>query len=295
MNDLNIDIRIVDSRRAVTDTAVDYVPFGVKTLKLQIRKIAGPNEKVWIRTKHFQRDQDPCAMYGLADDGEDLWAIWGAGDIMGFCAKYAEQAGTKKAVALDDDKPHTVYLHLIHRPADPIHHQLRDRQITIVAVTTEAPDDLSKQSCTDRQYQDTIVAEKTFTLTVPKGATNPLRPIWDWQADASQITLQGDEVPRYTSRWWPSCQMDYARASDIPQIALDFIRIANDDREGKITVWLEKENERVCLAEIAGHLTIPIYDLRWFLPDCIGSMMTGCMFYACGSSGRMNTSTETTC
>ena len=267
MYNFNIDIRIVDSKQVVADNEVDYVPFGVKTLKLQIHKIAGPARKVWIRTKHFQRDQDPCAIYGLADDGEDLWAIWGAGDIMGFCAKYAEHKGTKNAVVLDDDEPHIVYLHLIHRPADPLHHQLRDRQITIVAVITEAPDDLSKQSCIDRRYQDTIVAEKTFTLTVPEGITNPMRPIWDWQPDASHITFRGDEVPRYASRWWPSRQIDYARANDIPRIALDYVRIANDNREGKITVWLERENERVSLAEVAGHLTIPLYDLRWFVPE----------------------------
>jgi hypothetical protein len=267
MTNFNIDIQIVDSKRVVTDTSIDYLPFGVKTLKLQIRKIAGPAQKVWIRTRRFKRDQDPCAIYGLADDGEDLWAIWGAGDITGFCAKYAERAGTKKAVVLDDDTPHTVYLHLIHHPADPIHHQLRDRRITIVAVTSEVPNDLSRQSCTDRQYQDTIVAEKTFTLVVPEGVTNPLRPIWDWQPDASHITFSGDEVPRYTSRWWPSCHMDYTRANDTPRIALDYERVANVDREGKITVWLERDHERVCLAEVAGHLTIPVYDLRWFLPE----------------------------
>ncbi len=64
MNNFDIDIQIVDGKQAVADTTVDYVPFGVKTLKLQIRKIAGPAQKVWIRTKHF---------------------------------KYVEQVGTKKA------------------------------------------------------------------------------------------------------------------------------------------------------------------------------------------------------
>jgi hypothetical protein len=266
MNNFDIDIQIVDGRRAVAETSVDYIPFGVSTLKLQIRKIAGPAQKVWIRTKHFKRDQDPCAIYGHADDGEDLWVVWGAGDIMGFCTKYAEQAGTKKAVVLDDDKPHTVYLNLIHRPRDPIHHQLRDRQLTIVAVCTDAPDSVAQQPCTERQYQDRIIAEKTFTLTVPKGASIPIRPVWEGQPDASHITFQGDDVPRYTSRWWQTRQVAYAPVKDTPRITLDFVRVANNEHEGEITVWLEKGDRRECLAVVAGHLTRPIYDLRWFVP-----------------------------
>jgi hypothetical protein len=61
--------------------------------------------------------------------------------------------------------------------------------------------------------------------------------------------------------------LDYAQVKDVPHITLNYERVANKDREGKITVWLEKENERVCLAEVTGHLTIPIYDLRRFLPE----------------------------
>ena len=64
MNNFNVDIQLVDSKQVVADTTVDYMPFGVKTLKLQIRKIAGPAQKVWIRTKHFQARPRPV---------RDLW------------------------------------------------------------------------------------------------------------------------------------------------------------------------------------------------------------------------------
>lgn len=267
MNNFAIDIQLVDGKQAVADTTVDYVPFGVKTLKLQIRKVSGPDEKVWIRTKYFARDADPCAIYGYADDDTDLWAVWGAGDIMGLCVKYAEQAGTKKAVALDANELHTVYLHLIHRPRDPLQHQLRDYHITIVAVTSDAPADLAQQGCDERQYQDTIIAEKTFALTVPDGVTDPTRFVWNWQKDASQIVLMGSEMPRYTSRWWPARQMAYARVQDSPRINLEYVRVANADREGTISIWLENADGRHCLAEVAGHLTIPLYDLRWIIPE----------------------------
>jgi hypothetical protein len=269
MTDIKIDISLVDAKTAVADTSVDYVPFGIKVLKLQIRKIDGPNKKVWIRTKSFKRDEDPCAIYGYADDGEDLWAVWGAGDIMGFCAKYEERAGTKKAVPLDDNEPHTVYFHLIHRPTNPAEHQLRTRQVTIVAVTTDDDvNDLAKKRCGERQHHDRVIAEKTFTLTVPQGAENAIRPIWTRRSDGSgsHIAFSGKAIPRYVSRWWPAREVTYTTVVGPPDITLDYVRKANGD-EGAVDIWLKTDDGRVRLARVEGHLTLPLHDLRWFAPE----------------------------
>jgi hypothetical protein len=267
MSDFDIDMRVVDGKQAVDDTTLEYVPFGVKVLKLHIRKLAGPATKVWIRTQQFKRDQDPCAVYGYADDGEDLIAVWGAGDIMGFCAKYAEQAGTKKTVLLDDDQPHTIYLHLMHRPTDPLTHQPRDRHLTVVAVTTEDDaGDLIQQTCQERQHHDRIIAEKTFTLRVPTGAGNPVRPVWSWGPDTSQIVLQGDSLPGYVPRWWPSREVDYAQVEKPPRITLDYARLVTGNA-GAIDVWLGEGASRQHLARVTGHLTFPLHDLRWVIPE----------------------------
>lgn len=268
MSEFDIDIRLVDGKTAVDETSVDYVPFGMKVLKLEIRKRRGPARQVWIRAANFEREQDPCLIAGYADDGEDLQVLWGAGDIMGFSAKYLEQAGTKKPVALDDDEPHVVYLHLIHRPADPESHIPRDRQLTVVAITTDQDvADLVKKECRQRQHQDQIVAQQTFTLTVPQGAENPIRPLWTRDADGhSTIRLLGQDVPRYVSRWWPSRLVEYTRLEDLPQITLDYQRLSGD-HEGTVDAWLETERGREHLARVEGHLTLPLYDLRWFLPE----------------------------
>lgn len=264
MSDPTIDIRLVDESTAVSDTSVDYIPFGVKVLKLQIRKVSGSDTvKVWIRTKNFKGDQDSCAIYGHADDGEDLWIVWGAGDVVGFCAKYVDQVHKKVTTVLDDDQPHWVYLHLLHRPDDPLNHQPKDHRLTIVAVTT-GNEILGK--CSKRQHQTTILAEKTFTLTVPKEATNhPIRPVWHRGAEVSYIDFQGDEIPQYVSRWWPTRQVSY-QAGRPPRVRLAYSRLANGD-EGKVEAWLENNNGQTLLAEISGHLTRPVHDLRWFVPE----------------------------
>jgi hypothetical protein len=250
MSNFKIDIALVDGKRASSATSTDYAPFGVKMLKLQIRKQAGPAQKVWLRAKRFQRDVDPGVVYSLADDGDDLWVIWGAGDRVGFCAKYAELSGTKKAVDLDDDAPHTVYLHMFHRPTDPTTYTLRDYALTVTAVAFI-------------NGAMTIVAERAFRLTVPRGLVDPLRFVWEWGADVSRIRLLGAEAPRYHSRWWPARALQYQAVPETPRITLEYTRAVANGPEGKIMVWLEKETGREPLAEIAGHLTWPLYDLRW--------------------------------
>lgn len=264
-----LEILLVDARKAVDDVRVDYVPFGMKVLKIQVRKLSGPARRVWLRTLNFKRNEDPCAIYGYADDGKDLQVVWGAGDIMGFSANYREQAGTKKPVALDDDAPHVVYLHLFHRPAQPESHQLRERQLTIVAVTSDDDvEELVDKPCGERQHEDRILASKTFTLTVPEGAEDPLHAVWQpLQGErGSALKFAGRDVPDYVSRWWPSRRVTYRRMESLPEIELMYGRPA-DAGEGTIDVWMATDEGREHLARIAGHLTLPLHDLRWFVPE----------------------------
>jgi hypothetical protein len=269
MAELEIEIQLVDERTAVAETTVDYVPFGLKVLKLQVRKLAGPSRNVWLRPANFRRDEDVHAIYGYADDGHDLQVVWGAGDVMGFSANYREQAGTKRAVALDDDDAHFVYLHLFHRPVQPETHLLRDRQLTIVAVTSG--DDEDRRVATsggERRRQERVVASKTFTLTVPSGADDPARALWSRHPDGrgSTITFIGRDAPAYVSRWWPSRRVAYRPVEALPPITLAYERLVKN-REGAIDASLEAASGPVPLARVGGHLTLPLHDLRWFVPE----------------------------
>jgi hypothetical protein len=254
-------IRVVERNDVTSPFAavdrVDYQPFGVKALKLAVRRRqAGPPlGPLWVRPQTYQtpdaRSSDArlWRVYGTVDDDPDLWVVWGAGDEMGFCVHMRENHGEKTPAPLTTTEEHPIYLHLIHRPADPQQHALTSKRLTLHVVDA------------DGELFGTAVIE----LTVPDTAVDPLRAVWQWdpQAGESTIRLVGAQLPRYISRWWPTRQVAYvdvdgATAAFLQQLKLVYRRDAGDGEQGELTVW----HGATKLAQIGGELRLPLHDYR---------------------------------
>lgn len=261
----DVEMAVIERQLPIVENSVDYQPFGVKVLKLRVRR--NQNSKptlgpIWIHPQGYQRpdgkSDDPAKwrVYGTAVANSDLWVAWGAGDEKGFCAKTIKQFGfLEKPVDLDDDGDYYIYLHLIHRPSDPFVHVLKDIPLSLQATSKDGK---------------TVFGELAVTLTVPKNTTNPIRPNWQWnQADqASVITMQGvassnAQVPLYFSRWWPSQKITWANVDTetmqfIQSIKLIYKRRFENKDQGHIEVFVGDTG----VASIYGDLTLPMHDAR---------------------------------
>ncbi len=260
----DVEIKIVD-RQTVTDVdSVDYQPFGVKVLKLRVRRnpVTRPDlGPIWLIPQGYVRPNaksgDPVQWraYGTAGGDPDLWVAWGAGDERGFCAKTQDRFKINKVPApLNDDGAYYLYLHLIHRPADPFAYHLAEKSLTVQAVDADGQ----------------VRGEKTVQLTVPAQATNPVRMQWEGNLSTgvSTITLRGAGngpayLPLYVSRWWPTSRVDYvpvdaAMTRFLSDLKIVFHRQGQDADRGKIDVLLDKTP----LAHIAGYLAPPLHDAR---------------------------------
>lgn len=263
----SLKLRIIDETSAVEGLTADYMPFGVKVLKLAVENAGDAPVKLWLRPERLARAADPCAIYGLADDGDDLWVLWGAGDVLGCGVNYQETVAAKANQPLPPGERRTVHLHLFHRPADPASHVLHARSLTVEAVTSTAdPKALGRRPCAERDYPETVLAAWTFQLTVPAGAQDPLRPMWRWGEAGSRITFAGADVARYVSRWWPARAVEFGRPASPPAVSLSFAR-GRGGRGGAITATLQTEAGEVLLAKVDGGLAAPLHDLRWLLPE----------------------------
>lgn len=258
-----VERALVDGQHG-SASSVDYQPFGVKVLKLRVQRRSGVAANlgpVWVRPLQFKVPDgdsgDPAdwRAYGTADDDADLWVGWGAGHEKGFAVRMIEQAGTKKPGDVDSDDAYTIYLHLIHRPADPLAHLPGDRTLTVLA--------LSDDGLTE--YGRLVV-----TLTAPQNAANPVRAVWDWDLDAGQstITLQARphapaQLPRYVSRWWPTThlvydEVDAATAAFLADLRLIWQRTGDGPERGTLSV----QHGATTLATFGGELRLPLHDLR---------------------------------
>lgn len=259
-----VEIKLVERRTPGDADSVDYQPFGVKVLKLKVqrsqdtRPALGP---IWLHPKGYVRPQagssDPALWraYGTADDDPDLWVGWGAGDERGFCVKTQDRfLINKEPMPLDDDGAYYVYLHLIHRPADPLAHDLHDHCLTVVATGEDGQ----------------VHGEKKFRLTVPAQTTNPARACWQTapEAGASVITWQGAsrealQLPLYVSRWWPTRRVAYAPVDDraakfLRDLKIRFERQGQNPDAGRLELFLGGTP----VAQIGGYLSPSLYDAR---------------------------------
>ncbi|MFZ5915744.1 MAG: hypothetical protein ACOYZ7_02285 [Chloroflexota bacterium] len=268
----DVEIQVIERQTPTDNHCVDYQPFGIKVLKLRIRR--NQNNKpalgpIWIHPKGYTRpnaqSDDPALWqaYGTAEgdpstgSGQepDLWVAWGAGDERGFCVKTKDRFKINKVpLPLDDDKSYYVYLHLIHRPADPLAHTPTDKTLTVQA------------SGEDGQ----VYGEISVCLSVPDSAANPVRAHWRWDADAgaSILTLKGADgvpaqLPLYVSRWWPACQVSYVPVDEtaarfLADLEIVYRRQANGQDSSQVDVVLGDRP----LAHFGGDLALPLHDYR---------------------------------
>ncbi|OQY21045.1 MAG: hypothetical protein B6I35_09245 [Anaerolineaceae bacterium 4572_32.2] len=265
----DVEIKVIERQTPIDGNSVDYQPFGVKILKLRIQRNQdskpdlGP---IWIHPQGYTRpdakSDDPALwrVYGTAEGDPDLWAAWGAGDERGFCVKTKDRFKIDKVpLPLDDDKFYYIYLHLIHRPQDPLAHKPQEKSITVQA------------SGEDGQ----VYGETSVRLTVPEQARNPLRACWEWNPDtgSSAITLRGAgdapaQLPLYVSRWWPVRRVEYAPVDErtaqfLHDLKITFHRQDEGGNRGRIEVELGSTP----LAEFSGDIALPLHDYRLFTAE----------------------------
>jgi hypothetical protein len=263
----DVEITIVDRQddpqtSPADGDSVDYLPFGIKVLKLQVRRNPATKPDLGPIRIHPQNylppdgdSEDPqrWRVYGTAANDPDLWVVWGAGHDQGFSVKMADQfVFNKVAAPLDDDGTYYIYLHLIHRPADPFAHTPTDKTLTILA--------------TDKQRG--IRGQKTVRLTVPQGTSNPLRAHWQAQGGVSTITFHGADgspaqLPRYVSRWWPVRRVAYDPVDDklaqfLQDLEIRYQRQVDGSKRGRIDLSLDGTQ----IAQVTGDLEVPVYDRR---------------------------------
>ncbi len=273
----DVEIKVIERQTPIEGDSIDYQPFGVKVLKLQVQRnqarkpALGP---IWIHPQGYTRpdaqSNDPALwrVYGTAEGDPDLWVAWGAGDERGFCVKTKDRFKIDKVpLPLDDDGCYYIYLHLIHRPEKPFVHTPAAKTLTVQATGEDGQ----------------VYGETTVRLTAPAAAANPVRAHWDWDLDAgvSTITLRGagngpTQLPLYVSRWWPVRRVEYApmdaaTARFLQELHIVYRRQENGQNRGRIDVSLGDTP----LAKFTGELALPLHDYRLctaevfrFLDDC---------------------------
>ena len=258
-----IEITVVDRQEPIVPNSVDYIPFGVKTLKLRVRRDPSTHPKlgkVWIIPKGYvppDIDADDPARwraYGTAEGDSDLWVAWGAGHEKGFCVKTTDILGfNKEAAPLDDDAAHYVYLHLIHRP-HALDHASADKALTVQAVGEHGE----------------VYGEKAIQLKAPESNINPVRAAWDWDLDAGVSTIQfrgaGNQkahLPLYVSRWWPAQRVSYVPMDAETRKFVKGLKIAYTRRkDGQDQGHIQVTANGTLIADIGGYLALPVHDCR---------------------------------
>jgi hypothetical protein len=219
---------------------LDYLPFGVRTLKLRVE--GDCKGKVRLRPRRLSRV--PGETFGHEDEGTPPQFVisWGGG-YEDYC---------------EVDSPHRRVAHLlVHHVGDSI----GDHMLTVNA-TDEA-------GCN---------ASLPVTLTYPRsgGIRWPhhqlVKPAWQEVCrgldGACSIELQGDLVPRYVPRWWPQNRIVYAYDRMPPRVRLYYRRLV-DQYNGDVVVYASQPGsaDEVVLAEFRGSIGYPLYDMRQVVPE----------------------------
>jgi len=222
------------------DNRLDYLPFGVRTLKLK----AEGDCKGKVKLRPARLSSVPGEAFGHEDEGVPPQFIvsWGGG--------YEDHC------ELDPPRRNVVHL-LVHHVGD----STGDHPLTI-----EATDGSGCKSCL------------TVTLTYPRsnGAPWPadqlVRPVWQEASrglrGACAISLEGDLTPRYMSRWWPQNRVVYSYDKKPPHVYLSYRRLV-DQNHGAVTVYasLPQHAQETPIAEIRGSIGYPLYDMRQVIPQ----------------------------
>jgi len=237
---------------------LDYLPFGVKTLKVEVEGAY----KGKLRLRPRRLSAVPGEKLAHEDEGEPPQFIvsWGGGH--------------EDHCELDYPNKRLAYF-LVHHVGDSEGDHL---------LTIEATDETGRQ------------AGLAVTLTYPRSAGAPwpkdqlVKPHWQEVRrgldGACNITLRGDYTPRYISRWWPQNRIVYTYDKKAPQVRLHYRRLV-DENNGDLAVYASRpgndpsaspwssgprtegsgHREEGLLAEIRGSIGYPLYDVRQVVPE----------------------------
>jgi hypothetical protein len=219
---------------------VDYLPFGVKTLKVEVR--GDYSGKLRLHPRRLSAV--PGEKLAHEDEGAlpQFVISWGGGHEDHYELDYPN----KRLV-------HFLVHHVGDSPGDHV-------------VTIEAEGETGQQ------------ASLPVTLTYPRSGGAPwpsdqlIRSHWQEARGGldgvCDIELRGTFAPRYVSRWWPGNRVVYTYDKKPPQLYLRYRRLV-DEQNGGLTVYASRAgaDEQVPLAEINGSIGYPLYDMRQVVPE----------------------------
>jgi len=199
-----------------------YLPYGTRTLKLEVINQAGRPLKLWLRPETTHEEFPQHVIHGHGDDDPELWVHWAGGEESGATVKMKDVLyKAVPAEVADDGTRHPVFLNLTHPQGD-----IRPRTLTLRAYTGE------------KAAEEPLDSTLTVTLAVPTATGMPVeRPAQGlWNQDKTQLHFAGDMMPDYVSRWWASSTFVYRPAGDLPG------RLRLDREDNTLTLRLRGEN-----------------------------------------------------
>ena len=231
---------LVDDEPSGRGDDLDYLPYGVRTLKLQVE--GDCQGKLRLRPRRLSGV--PGEAFGHEDEGVPPQFIvsWGGG--------YEDHC--------ELDYPARRVAHLL------VHHVGESRDDHVL--TIEATDGSGCRVC----LPVTLTWPRTGGMPWP--ADRLIRPVWQEVTRGLDgictIELKGEFVPRYMSRWWPQNRIGYTCDKTPPQVRVCCRRRIDKDH-GSLTVYAGQANGagEALLAEIHGSIGYPLYDMRQIVPQ----------------------------
>ena len=237
-----LELAVVNAGREARreGTRLDYLPFGVKTLKVQVQgEYTGK-----LRLHPVRLSAVPGEKLAHEDEGDPPQFVvsWGGG-----YEDYYEL-----------DYPQQRLAHFLVRHAGD---GTGDHPLTIEA-----------------EAESGQGASLPVTLTYPRSGGAPwpreqlVRARWQEVQGgldgACDIGLEGTFAPRYVSRWWPQNRVGYSYDKPPPRVRLRFRRLI-DGRNGDLAVYAARRDgeAEVLLARVGGSIAYPLYDMRQVLPE----------------------------
>ncbi len=217
---------------------LDYLPFGVCTLKVRVE--GDRPGKLHLAPRRLSAV--PGETFGHEDKGTPPQFIvsWGG--------------GFEDHCELDYPSKHMVHF-LVHH----VGQDLGDHRLTI-----EATDESGAR------------ISLPVTLTYPRIGGMPWpadqmnRATWQEEQPevpgVCDIEVAGSLAPRYLSRWWPPSRVVYAYDKQPPLVRLRYHRLV-DGQNGELRVYASRPGSEVLLAEFHGCIGYPLYDMRQVVPE----------------------------
>jgi hypothetical protein len=214
---------------------VDYLPFGVKTLKVEVE---GEHEgKLCLRPRRLSAV--PGETFAHEDEGHPPQFVvsWGG--------------GFEDHCELDTSNHRFVHF-VVHHVGDGTDDHL---------LTIEAADE------TGRQASLPVLLTYPRTGGVPWPTEQLVRPHWQQVHSGPEgscdIHMHGNYTPRYVSRWWPQNRVVYTYDKRPPHLRLHYRRKVDGDH-GDLMVYASRpdQEQESLLAQICGSIGYPLYDMR---------------------------------